>query len=89
MQTLFMETVIQSQFTVTLEKENQCPLRMWNSSVQKLTCVKKEKDLKPAYKELVESLNEIRYNYELSEDTGLFVEDSEYSEESEIDQESF
>ena len=58
------------------EKNSKCPLRMWSDSVEKLSCVKREQDIKPVYKQLVESLNQNCYDLKLYGDTtSLFVED--------------
>ena len=44
MKSLFFETAIYLEIAGVKieEKDAKCPLRMWNSSVEKLTCVKKE-----------------------------------------------
>ena len=63
MKSLFFETAIYMEVAGVKieEKDAKCPLRMWNASVQKLTCVKRD-DIEPAYKPLVEKLNEIWYD---------------------------
>ena len=74
------------------EKDAKCPLRIWNSSVQKLTCVKKNEDLEPVYKSLSEGVNEVWYDNLLSKDPSLFLDSdpgesySEYDEEVESTQ---
>ena len=30
-----------------------CPLRIWNDSIQKLTLIERERDIKPVYQQLV------------------------------------
>ena len=77
LKSLFFETAIRIEIAGVKIEENdaKCPLRMWNDSVQKLTCVKKEEDIKPAYRALVESLNEIWYDGKLYGDLSLFLVD--------------
>ena len=50
---------------------------MWNGSVQKLTCVKREEDIKPVYKALVESLNEVWFDCKLLGDPALFIREDD------------
>ena len=51
------------------------PLRMWTSTVNTLTGLKKEEDIKLAYKDLVEHLNSIYYGRMLDTDPDLFIVD--------------
>ena len=82
LKSLFFETAILLEIAgVKIEEGNvKCPLRMWNESVQKLTLVKKEEDIKPCYRALVESLNEVWYDGKLYGDPSLFLEDATDSE---------
>ena len=47
LKSLFFESVIYMEIGgVKIEEEDsRCPLRMWNSSVEKLTCVKRLRDV--------------------------------------------
>lgn len=47
------------------ESNAKCPLRMWNDSVQKMTACKRDADISPVYKKLVESLNKHWYENKL------------------------
>ena len=55
------------------EEDDNCPLRMWNSSVEKLTYIQKSRDIEPCYAQLVESLNRELYKGKLSLDPLLFI----------------
>ena len=50
-----------------------CPLRAWNTTIENLTLLKKEADVKPIYKGLIKSVNKNCYNKQLSEEPMLFV----------------
>ena len=43
--------------------------------MEKLTCIKRDQDIKPAYKSLSEKVNEIWYGERLFGDTDLFLEE--------------
>ena len=63
---------------VKVEEEDQkCPLRMWNSAVEKLTYIQKERDVEPCYSRLVGALNSEQYKGKLSLDPLLFVQKEE------------
>ena len=59
------------------EEDKNCPLRMWNSSVEKLTYVRKSRDIEPCYTQLVEALNREQYKGKLSLDPMLFINKTE------------
>ena len=82
LKSLFFETAILLEIAgVKIEEDTvKCPLKMWNESVQKLTFVKKEEDIKPCYRALVESLNEVWYEGKLYGDPSLFLEEPIESE---------
>ena len=86
MKSLFFETAIYMEVAGIKieEKDVKDPLRMWNASLQKLTCIKKDQDIEPVYKSLVEKLNEQWYQNKLDDDPNLFLYDSS-SEESYTD----
>ena len=67
LKSLFFETAIHMEVKgkKVEEKNARCPLRYWNDAVQKLTAIKREADIKPAYKELVERLNRNWYENKL------------------------
>ena len=76
------------------ENVSKCPLRHWNDSVQRMTSVMRESDIKLVYQQLVERVNEKWYEQKLDEDPTLFLnqEDSESyqtSFESDIGVENF
>ena len=88
LKSLFFETAIRIEIAGVKieERDAKCPLKMWNESVQKLTCVKKDEDIKPVYRALVESLNEVWYDGKLYGDPSLFlVEQTESEAEDEYD----
>ena len=41
--------------------------------MQKLTAVKKDEDIAPVYKLIVDKLNEVEYNNKLSEDPSILI----------------
>ena len=79
MKSLFFETTIYLEIAGVKieEKDAKCPLRMWNNSIEKLTCVKKVQDVKPVYKSLTEKVNEIWYSEKLLSDPSLFLEEAD------------
>ena len=79
MKSLFFETAIYLEIAGVKieEKDAKCPLRMWNNSIEKLTCVKKVQDVKPVYKSLTEKVNEIWYSEKLLSDPSLFLEEAD------------
>ena len=42
--------------------DTNCPLRLWNDSVEKLTYLSKEVDVKPVYRALINRVNEKCYD---------------------------
>ena len=57
---LLLESMIHMDSNKVIKIEEDiimCPLRMWNDSVQKLTLVDRERDIKPVYKELINRVN--------------------------------
>ena len=44
------------------ENNTDCPLRLWNKALEKLTSVKKDSDVKPAYRALLDSVDKNCYN---------------------------
>ena len=51
------------------------PLHMWNNSVQETTFLKRKRDILPAYKLLVESMDKNFYDQKLSKDLSLFIKE--------------
>ena len=51
LKSLFFESVIYMEIAGVRVEENdaRCPLRMWSQSVEKLTAVKRTRDVKPCY----------------------------------------
>ena len=79
LKSLFFESVIYMEIAGVRveESDSRCPLRMWSQSVEKLTAVKRARDVKPCYIELVKSLNAHQYDNKLSGDALLFAQESE------------
>ena len=50
-----------------------CPLRIWSPTIEKLTFLKKDVDVKPVYKVLINEVNKNCYDEKLLEDPSLFV----------------
>ena len=48
------------------------PLYLWNNSIEKLTFLRKEVDVKPTYRALLNSVNDNCYYKKLSNDPTLF-----------------
>ena len=71
-ETLFIHTEIESGERIEERSDNSCPLHIWSNPVEKLTSLKREPDIKPAYKELIESVNEDCYCSKLSTEASLF-----------------
>ena len=77
LKSLFFESVIYVEVAGTHIEESdvRCPVRMWNASVERLTLVKKSKDVVPCYKQLVKIINDTLYKGKLAKDPMLFIED--------------
>ena len=56
------------------EEEIDLPFTYWNATVQKLTHVKRDESIQPAYKTLVKCLNEVVYDNKLLPDPILLSE---------------
>ena len=56
-----------------MDTDSDCPLRLWNEGIQKLTAVNKVRDLTPAYKMLVNKLDQVCYNNRLKSDTTILI----------------
>ena len=55
------------------EEKWKCPLHRWTTSIEKITLVSKEKDLKVAYRMLISTLDRLCYGNKLKEDKTLFI----------------
>lgn len=75
LKSLFFETAIHMEVggVKVSEEDTTCPMRMWNSSVEALTCVKRLTDIAPCYSALVSELNKHQYDGKLNDDTLLFI----------------
>ena len=72
---IYVTLMIHSETEANMEEINNtfCPLCIWNKSVENLTSLQKDLDVKPAYSALFESVNKNCYDGQLSKDATLFV----------------
>ena len=71
MQSLLHDTLtIHAELSAGLldEQDTTSPLRIWNPAVEKLTLLKREANIRPVYRALIENLNESVYKQKLFED---------------------
>ena len=72
-ETIIIQSDLEPAVNISIRNDTLCPLRIWSPTIEKLTFLKKDVDVKPVYKVLINEVNKNCYNEKLLEDPTLFV----------------